>query len=314
MDVTYFLQRTRGLYFNGEHLCAVKIKSQTTLVTRTIRPDQPCVMANQQYLKMKRWRNLSAPFDEINSDATPTAPLVQSCGSLISVFRFLLSLFPLIRKVGYVGSFVRHKFWKLRYMQLSVTYILIQSTMWNVNLHQRFIQRVYIITSYFHFKLYKNGYIANFVYYGKNSIETWFVSHSKQLITRSVQCSNFYSNNLYRPQRSCEGYVFTPVCHSVHRGVGLPQCILGYQPPGADTPPGTRHPLEQTPPEQGIPQSRHPPEQTPPGTRHPPGPGTPRDQTPPSRRLLLRTVRILLECILVDHSQFCSSHKIFEIW
>ena len=67
----------------------------------------------------------------------------------------------------------------------------------------------------------------------------------------------------------CEGYVFTPVCLSVHRG-GLSQCILGYH--------------------------HHPP---PPGTRHcPPGPGTP----PPlreQRRLLLRTVCILLECILV---------------
>ena len=28
----------------------------------------------------------------------------------------------------------------------------------------------------------------------------------------------------YRPQRSCEGYVFTPVCHSVHRGVRLSAC------------------------------------------------------------------------------------------
>ena len=53
----------------------------------------------------------------------------------------------------------------------------------------------------------------------------------------------------YRPQRSCEGYVFTPVCHSVHRG-GLPQCMLGYHtPPGkhthtpreAHTPPGSIH-------------------------------------------------------------------------
>ena len=51
-------------------------------------------------------------------------------------------------------------------------------------------------------------------------------------------------------------------------------------------------------------RSRHPP---PPGPGPPPeqtlpslGPGTPRDQAPlPSRRLLLRTVRILLECILV---------------
>ena len=40
----------------------------------------------------------------------------------------------------------------------------------------------------------------------------------------------------YRPQRSCEGYVFTPVCHSVHGGA-LSQCMLGYHPPQS------RHPL-----------------------------------------------------------------------
>ena len=54
------------------------------------------------------------------------------------------------------------------------------------------------------------------------------------------------SLNFYRPQRSCEGYVFTGVClstwgvsASVH--AGIPQ------------PPGSRHPPEQTPP-----RSRHP--------------------------------------------------------
>ena len=32
----------------------------------------------------------------------------------------------------------------------------------------------------------------------------------------------------YRPQRSCESYVFTRVCHSVHRwGGGIPACIAG---------------------------------------------------------------------------------------
>ena len=42
-------------------------------------------------------------------------------------------------------------------------------------------------------------------------------------------------------------------------------------------------------------RTRHPP-----GTRHtPPGPGTPPGTRHPPRRLLLRTVRILLECILV---------------
>ena len=67
-----------------------------------------------------------------------------------------------------------------------------------------------------------------------------------------------------------QGYVFTGVCDSVHRGGCLPQCMLGYHhhtpPPGADTPhpPGADTPWEQTPP-----RSRHRPraaEQTPPDT------------------------------------------------
>ena len=88
----------------------------------------------------------------------------------------------------------------------------------------------------------------------------------------------------YRPQRSCEGYVFTPVCQSFcsqGRG-GLPQCMLGYHTPQEQTPlwdqapSGTRHPLG----------TRHPPGQ---GTT-PPGPGTPwdqassQDQVPPGTR------------------------------
>ena len=58
----------------------------------------------------------------------------------------------------------------------------------------------------------------------------------------------------------CEGYVFTPVCHSVHGGV---------------------HPPRQTPPGQTSP----PTGQTPPGT--------------PPEMATKRAVRILLECILV---------------
>ena len=118
----------------------------------------------------------------------------------------------------------------------------------------------------------------------------------------------------YRPQRSCEGHVFTGVCLST--GGCLPQCMLRY------TPPQSRHPPEQTPLPPG---GRHcPPEQThtpgadtplqsrhPPQSRHP----SPQEQTPspradtplgadthppPKIRPLLRTVRILLECILVS--------------
>ena len=65
----------------------------------------------------------------------------------------------------------------------------------------------------------------------------------------------------------CEGYVFTPVCHSVHRG-GVCLSACWDTPPRADTPqeqtPQSRHPWEQTSPQ----------EQTPPGRRHP-GANTP---------------------------------------
>ena len=39
-------------------------------------------------------------------------------------------------------------------------------------------------------------------------------------------------SDFYRSQtKFCEGYVFSPVCYSVHRGEeGLPQCMLGYTP------------------------------------------------------------------------------------
>ena len=111
----------------------------------------------------------------------------------------------------------------------------------------------------------------------------------------------------YRPQQSCgQGYVFTRVCDSVHRGVSgqtrkrkLAGKLAGRTPPPhwdqADTPQTIR-----TPPwDQADPPG--------PG-RHPPGPGRhPPDQadTPPGRRLQHtvneRPVRILLECILVEN-------------
>ena len=91
--------------------------------------------------------------------------------------------------------------------------------------------------------------------------------------------------NIYRPQRSCEGYVFTGVCLSTG-GRCLPQCMLGYHTPLS------RPPWEQTPQEQPhpLPWSRHSPEQTPPRSRHPPTRASPRSrhpplqQTPPSPR------------------------------
>ena len=87
----------------------------------------------------------------------------------------------------------------------------------------------------------------------------------------------------YRPQRSCKGYIFTPICHSVYRGrVCLSACWdttpRSRQPPlGPDTPweqapprPDTT-PVEQAPtPDQTPPRTRHPWEQAPPKTRQPP--------------------------------------------
>ena len=60
-----------------------------------------------------------------------------------------------------------------------------------------------------------------------------------------------------------QGYVFTGVCDSVHRGACLPQHILGCNPPGAD-PPEADTPQEQTPPKADIPRSRPPRADTPP--------------------------------------------------
>ena len=54
--------------------------------------------------------------------------------------------------------------------------------------------------------------------------------------------------DFYRPQRSCEGYIFTPVRHSVHGGGGLSQCMLGYHPPEPGTaPPDQAPPWDQAP-------------------------------------------------------------------
>ena len=68
-------------------------------------------------------------------------------------------------------------------------------------------------------------------------------------------------NNLYRPQRSCgQGNIFTPVCHSVHRGVSA--SVHAGIPPPQSRPPRSSPPRADTPPSEPG---------TPPGTRHPPG-------------------------------------------
>ena len=91
--------------------------------------------------------------------------------------------------------------------------------------------------------------------------------------------------HFYRPQWFWEGYVFTPVCHSVHGRVCLSACwdttppeqTPRTRPPRADTPPRTRHPSS----------SRHSPrDQVQSRGRHPLGPGNPpgADPTPPARQ------------------------------
>ena len=101
----------------------------------------------------------------------------------------------------------------------------------------------------------------------------------------------------YRPQRSCgQGYVFTRVCDSVHRGFCLSACwdTTPYQgdPPAKETPCQGHTPCQGYPPAKETPLPR----------RHPPG----------SR--LRHTVRILLECILVflKFSRFSTERK--ETW
>ena len=79
-----------------------------------------------------------------------------------------------------------------------------------------------------------------------------------------------------------QGYVFTGVCDSVHRG----EYLTRYPPPRPGTPPGTRYPPGPgTPPRDQVPpQTRYTPpgtrytprtRYTPPGQIHPSGPGTP---------------------------------------
>ena len=101
----------------------------------------------------------------------------------------------------------------------------------------------------------------------------------------NIKCVSFILVTVfYRPQQSCEGYVFPRVCLSTG---GVP----GYVPP-----PGTRYTHPPGPGTRNTPQHQvHPPlwDQV-----QPPGRGT-----PPRIHLLLQMVCILLECLpVVWHS------------
>ena len=102
----------------------------------------------------------------------------------------------------------------------------------------------------------------------------------------------------YWPQQSCgQGYVFTRVCDSVHRGGGLWRTPPDQgEPPRIITPPPR---TKENPPGPGrTPPS--PPERPPPGPRRTPRTReNPPLQANPSAAFHERPVRILLECILV---------------
>ena len=43
-------------------------------------------------------------------------------------------------------------------------------------------------------------------------------------------CHRLHDITLLPPANEvCEGYVFTPVCHSVYRGGSIPACLAGLQ-------------------------------------------------------------------------------------
>ena len=127
-----------------------------------------------------------------------------------------------------------------------------------------------------------------------------------------------HSRHFYRPQRSCgQGYVFTRVCDSCSQGGGVSR--QGELPPDRENPPGREeHPLDRENPLQGRtpwqggtpPRQGEPPQvgRTPLDQADPPGQGEPPlDQAHPPLGSRLqntfyeRPVRILLECILVEH-------------
>ena len=68
-----------------------------------------------------------------------------------------------------------------------------------------------------------------------------FIKTQPQLQGDDPACPNYY-----RPQRSCEGYVFTPVFLSTVGGGGSASLHAGIPP--EETPPGTRTPRTPPPP------------------------------------------------------------------
>ena len=136
----------------------------------------------------------------------------------------------------------------------------------------------------------------------------------------TIYCSqdNFYCTwSYYRPQRSCEGYVFTRVCDSVHRGgallpggafsrgcllrgVGGVACSWGCLLPRGSPGRGVPAPGGVACSWGGLLRGVHAPGGVCSGRGYLLLGGCGNTPPPPeSRRLLFRTVRILLECILI---------------
>ena len=91
-------------------------------------------------------------------------------------------------------------------------------------------------------------------------------------------CVYLFSWNIYyRPQRSCECYVFTPVCHSVHGGSA--SVHAGIPSPWETHPPEAHHSGKQPQEVHPHPQ-KHPPGSTPPESTHPHGKHIPLGNTP----------------------------------
>ena len=121
------------------------------------------------------------------------------------------------------------------------------------------------------------------------------MSYSRKQIDFEVVHTRNYSQDIfvycYHLQTSFAKVMFSQASVILLTGGGLPQCMLGYTPLGADTPqsrhpqsrhPPSRHPPEQTPQVQTppradtpLPQSRH----LPPQSRHPPGADSPPPQS-----------------------------------
>ena len=113
-------------------------------------------------------------------------------------------------------------------------------------------------------------------------------------------CCFYFRNGRYLKGNRCGKVIFSQVCvkNSVQGGC-LPQCMLGYTPPGV-TPLG-EHPLGRPPPRADTPLGSHPSPSACWETHTPCAVHAGKHPAPPFRQPLLRTVRILLECILVSY-------------